>query len=245
MLYLHPFAEEMNRARRMAALQARALAAAGHGVLLLDLSGCGESTGDFADAGWERWVEDAEHAIDWLANRGGGPVTLWGLRLGATLAAQVAHQHADLVARLVLWQPVSSGKTMLTRFLRIRVAAAMTGGGQAETTKVLRQALADGSRIEVAGYELTPELTGAIDGVDLLRLVPPRALPVHWLEVVPGTQDAVSPGSQRIIESWRDEGSAAAVDTVTGEPFWSIQETTVVPELIARTTRLFELECVY
>ena len=44
-LYLHPLAEEMNRSRRMAALQARALAAAGCEVLQPDLLGCGDSAG--------------------------------------------------------------------------------------------------------------------------------------------------------------------------------------------------------
>src|SRR5690242_13967142 len=45
-VYVPPFAEEMNLARRMAALQARALAAVGIGVLLLDLFGTGDSDGD-------------------------------------------------------------------------------------------------------------------------------------------------------------------------------------------------------
>ena len=49
-LYCPPFAEEMNKSRRMAALQARAFAKAGYGVLLLDLYGCGDSSGDFSDA---------------------------------------------------------------------------------------------------------------------------------------------------------------------------------------------------
>ena len=35
-LYLHPFAEELNSTRRIVAQQARALAQAGHGVLLVD-----------------------------------------------------------------------------------------------------------------------------------------------------------------------------------------------------------------
>jgi len=48
--YVAPFAEEMNKARRMAALQARAMSAAGYAVLCLDLHGCGDSAGDFADA---------------------------------------------------------------------------------------------------------------------------------------------------------------------------------------------------
>ena len=49
-LFIPPFAEEMNRARRMVALQARDLAAAGWDVLQLDLFGTGDSQGDFGDA---------------------------------------------------------------------------------------------------------------------------------------------------------------------------------------------------
>ena len=51
-VYAHPFGEEMNKARRMAALQSRRLAAAGYAVLQIDLFGCGDSSGDFADARW-------------------------------------------------------------------------------------------------------------------------------------------------------------------------------------------------
>jgi len=51
-LYLHPFAEEMNKSRRMAALQSRMLAARGIAVLQIDLFGCGDSSGDFGDASW-------------------------------------------------------------------------------------------------------------------------------------------------------------------------------------------------
>ena len=46
-LYVHPFAEEMNNSRRMAALQARAFSALGFAVLQIDLFGCGDSCGDF------------------------------------------------------------------------------------------------------------------------------------------------------------------------------------------------------
>ena len=40
------WAEEMNKARRMAALQARLLAENGYAVLQIDLHGCGDSSGD-------------------------------------------------------------------------------------------------------------------------------------------------------------------------------------------------------
>ena len=49
-VYVHPFGEEMNKSRRMATLQARALAQAGFSVLQVDLLGCGDSSGDFGDA---------------------------------------------------------------------------------------------------------------------------------------------------------------------------------------------------
>src|SRR3546814_18352731 len=113
----------MNRSRRMAALQARALAALGIDVLLLDLFGTGDSAGDFRDARWEIWREDAMAAVAWLGARCGGRVGLWGLRLGTLLAAEVA---AEMQApRLLLWQPVLSGERHLTQFLRLRVAAGL------------------------------------------------------------------------------------------------------------------------
>jgi exosortase A-associated hydrolase 2 len=116
-LYVHPFAEEMNQSRRMATLQAEALAESGYGVLTLDLTGCGDSTGDFADAGWKIWQDDIAAGRRWLSDQGYRHISLWGLRLGAALALETAIGDATLCRRLVLWQPVVSGKTMLTQFL--------------------------------------------------------------------------------------------------------------------------------
>lgn len=71
--YVHPFAEEMNKSRRMAALQAKALAAHGYAVLQLDLLGCGDSSGDFGDASWQAWVDDVVLACQWLRRQGDAP----------------------------------------------------------------------------------------------------------------------------------------------------------------------------
>jgi exosortase A-associated hydrolase 2 len=62
-VYVPPFGEEMNKSRRMAALQARALAAAGWHVLQIDLFGTGDSEGDFAEATWDAWLEDIATAV--------------------------------------------------------------------------------------------------------------------------------------------------------------------------------------
>lgn len=237
-LYLPPFAEEMNRSRRMAALQARRLAAEGCRVLLLDPLGCGDSAGDFADATWECWIDDAAAAIDWLFIEAGAPVTLWGLRLGGVLAAEAARRRPERVSRLVLWQPVASGRTMLTRFLRVRVAAALTGGGERETTQSLRQRLAEGAAVEIAGYALNPDLAASLDGIGLASLRPPPSVAIDWLEIVAAPDRPVSPASQEVIDAWRVAGSALSVHTVVGEPFWSIQETTIATAVLAETTRI-------
>ena len=116
-VYVHPFAEEMNQSRRMAALQAEALAGLGRGVLMLDLTGCGDSTGEFADARWQTWRDDVVAGCRWLGERGYRRITLWGLRLGAALAVETACAEPGICRRLVLWQPVVSGRTLLTQFL--------------------------------------------------------------------------------------------------------------------------------
>ena len=69
LVYVHPFAEEMNKSRRMAAMQCRALAGAGYAVLQIDLHGCGDSSGDFEDSTWESWLVDVALAAEWLRSQ--------------------------------------------------------------------------------------------------------------------------------------------------------------------------------
>ncbi|MDX1736353.1 MAG: hypothetical protein R3228_18390, partial [Halioglobus sp.] len=65
----------MHKARRTVAAQARVLAAAGYNVVLLDLSGCGDGAGDFADATWQLWHADAAFALQYLRSLDSGPVS--------------------------------------------------------------------------------------------------------------------------------------------------------------------------
>ena len=238
LLYLPPFAEEANRSRRMAFLQARRLAARGWAVLLLDPFGTGDSGGAFQEARWEIWMADAGRAADWLAERWPGrPVTLWGLRLGALLACDLAATAPRRFARLLLWQPVVRGDQFVTQFLRLRVAAAMAAG-EKESGQDLRARLAEGETLEVAGYELAPELVAGIEALRLESLL--AALTGHavdWLELsTPGTEPALSPASRRVLESLPDDdGPEITSRAVSGEPFWTIQEITLAPALLDAT----------
>lgn len=240
LLYAPPFGEEMNKSRRMAALQARDLAARGFGVLLLDLYGCGDSSGDFGQARWEIWKQDLALGQQWLHERLGVPVSLWGLRLGALLALDYARTASAPVASLMLWQPVQSGATFLTQFLRLRIANDMLsddkekGGG----TKALRDALRAGVALEVAGYELAPAMADAIEALDAAALSV-ATCPVHWFEAVPADGRPISPGAAKVTAAWEAAGAAPHVHLVTCPPFWAAQEVTECPALVASTSSVF------
>ncbi len=239
-LFVPPFTEEMNRSRRMAALQAQALASSGVDSLLLDLFGTGDSEGDFGEARLSHWLADIAAAADWLEAQGSATPCLWGLRLGALLACTVAAAQPDRFKELLLWQPVTDAKLMLTQFLRVRVAAAMAEGGAPEKTEELRARFASGVSVEVAGYELSPELAQALDALRLDRLSLAADAEIDWLEVGAEAGDQLSPASERAAAIWRKAGARLRTTTVVGEPFWTLQETTLAPALIAATTRLFQ-----
>ncbi len=239
-----PFAEEMNRCRRMWALLAGQLASAGIATVIPDLHGTGESDGDFADARWESWREDVGAACDFARQQGARRIALLGVRLGALLALdwlRRAHEEARTsVAQIVLWQPVLDGKQHLNQFLRLKLAAGLRqAAATRETTGTLREKLALGERLEVAGYEITAGMLAAVDGLDARALVPAAAVRVDWLEVSPSETPALLPASERVIEAWRTGAAASAARlepaVVRGEPFWALQEITIAPELNTRT----------
>ncbi|MBC7454774.1 MAG: hydrolase 2, exosortase A system-associated [Massilia sp.] len=246
-IYVHPFAEEMNRARRMAAVQSRALAALGFGVLQLDLYGCGDSSGDFGDARWDIWKRDLAAASAWLTRRTGHPVKLWGLRLGALLALDYARDAQHDIAKLILWQPVPSGVAHLTQFLRLRMAGALLAqddagsGDHPGDTRAMRAALQAGAVLEVAGYDLAPALAGAIDNLDAADMVPP-ACAVHWFEALADAGRPVPPGASRVISAWQRQGVELHVHRVQCPPFWMTPGMAECPALLAATSALFQAQ---
>jgi len=234
-VHVPAFGEEMNKARRMTALQARAFADRGVATLQVDLHGTGDSDGDFANARWEIWCHDVAAAASWLANRTGAAVGLWGLRLGAMLAAAVASSGAAPVSHLLLWQPVTSGDALLTQLLRLRLASGMlTGDAPGADTRKLRDGLLSGEPLEVGGYTLAPELARTLAGLKLANCLP-RADRCTWLEVVAPAL-GLSRASQTVLESWRARGVDSRARTVDGEPFWSTVEIAECAPLIDQTT---------
>jgi exosortase A-associated hydrolase 2 len=230
-LYVHPFAEEMNRTRRMAALQSRAFAAMGFAVLQIDLFGCGDSCGDFNAGRWDIWKRDLGVAASWLAERTSGPLHLWGVRLGALLAMDFAREVA--IDSLILWQPFLSGRACINQFLRLRLAeqsrpeapdprvpAPGPLAAPPRSTAALRAQLAVHGVIEVGGYEVAVPLVKAIDACDAAHIrLPPCT--VHWFSHGAPAPARVAASAARLAERWKADGVTLHFHPVDGAAFWA------------------------
>ena len=238
-IYVHPFGDEMNKSRRIAALQARVFAAMGFGVLQIDLFGCGDSQGEFENARWDIWKQNLEAARGWLENRVTAPISLWGLRLGALLALDFARGSEKKIEKIILWQPVINGELFLTQFLRLRVANEMLGSTNEKTsgTKALRSSLAAGERLEVAGYVLVHELTEVIENLRVVKLMVSE-VPVYWFEIVPEPGRSMPPAGAKVVREWEKKNGNLSVHFVPCAPFWATQEISECPELVSATAKI-------
>lgn len=239
-IYVPPLAEEMNRCRRMASLQARAFAQAGFATLQIDLMGCGDSSGNFADATWEAWLDDIDLARQWLAQRCAAPLWLWGARAGCLLAAHSAGRSAEVPVGLLMWMPVVSGRQHVQQFLRLRVMGDVVRGSQSkpsESTASLLQQLEQGQSVEVAGYVMGSKLAAGLSGARLDDVG--HSLQVRCFEVVgPGNAApmTVSPALEQQLSRWAAAGISATATVVPGEPFWQVPEAPGCNELLRATT---------
>jgi exosortase A-associated hydrolase 2 len=237
-LYLPPYAEEMNRCRCHVAESARALAAAGQRCLILDHHGTGESDGGSTEADWENWKADAIAVAQGLVKRDRLPLTLWGMRTGALLATEVAHAGVVDVDRLLLWQPVLDGKNFLTQYLRLRIASQMVHGSDRETTAMIMQRLAVGEDIEVAGYPLAQRLAAGLSSRRLIDFATLKTRRIDWVEIVAQANQNLPPGSQRAADALTAAGANLRVTPVAAPQIWQLAGEHPAPQLIRTTVDL-------
>jgi exosortase A-associated hydrolase 2 len=238
-LYVAPFGEEMNKARRMLAQQARSLAQQGIAVLILDLYGCGDSDGELKDASWSQWKEDLGAAFSWLRQHSDAPISLLGLRLGALLALDFINDRTYQVHQVILWQPVINGQQFLTQFFRLKLANDILSYSKEQNggTQAIRQQLKEGENVEIAGYELSAKLSTAIDALNATTFIPHK-VSVHWLELQNAVSAPLPPAKQKVINFWQQNQVDVHLEQISGPEFWMTQEISTCNELINRTTSL-------
>jgi len=235
-LFLPAFGDEMNKSRRMVALQARALAAQGWVVATLDPRGTGDSAGEHAAATWGGWRDDAICAWDWLSARYREPSLLWGLRLGALLATDLVASTRVTPETLLFWQPATSGKLFFQQVLRAAKARSLIADEpDAADVRALRATLRDRRAVEVGGYELHPDLIAGAEAAD----APSRLagdLHVVLREVSIASPAQLSPAVERFASRFSQAGARVDAAAVHGASFWAAQEIAEVPALVDSTT---------
>jgi exosortase A-associated hydrolase 2 len=163
------------------------------------------------------------------------------MRLGALLALDALRgSFVTLPNRLLLWQPVGSGRQYLQQLLRLRIAAGFSSEEtERESTSEMRARWDAGESLEIAGYEVTGELAEAVDGLTLVSLAASSSLPIDWFEISQSNPEP-SATTARTVAAAQAAGATVELTVLSGEPFWALQEITVVPELLAATCALWD-----
>lgn len=241
MLHLPAFGDEMNKARAMTARAARAFAARGCAVLQIDLLGCGDSTGDHADATLGRWLENLSRALDWLDDEfaTAGTAWLWSLRSG-TLLVPALLEGASRDPHLLLWQPTVSGAQQLNQLLRQKCASGLVGAASdGAGVKALREQIGRGETLEIGGYSISPGLAAGLEKATFEVPSGYRGR-VAWFELTMATQAELSPAARTKISKLRASGVDVAADAIRGPGFWQSAEIEKSESLIAASVKALE-----
>lgn len=238
MLFSPPFAEELNKARRMVALGAREFAAEGWAVLQIDLKGCGDSSGDLGEASWQDWKDDLSFGWRLLRQRFGDelPGAVWSLRGGSLL---VSDWLADggMSPHWLMWQPIISGKQHLTQFLRLKVANEMLTDADTRTAMArIRASLNADEAVEVAGYEVSSKLASAMEAATV-RIPGAYGGRLALIELSTAEPLALSPGTSIAVAKWGESGANVKSEVARGPAFWQTQEIELAPAAVAPSVR--------
>lgn len=169
-----PFGQEAIASHRLWRALADRLARSGFAVLRFDYHGTGDSPGDDADGEFDGWRRDICTAHEELRRRTGAQRIVWlGARLGASLAVLAAKSGRSDPARLVLWDPIVSGRDHL-QWLRERHVEALEASFCVPDPDWRRQ-LATNPRAftdELLGFAVSPTLLLQLHnlGADSLQL---------------------------------------------------------------------------
>jgi uncharacterized protein len=214
-VFCHPFAEEKLWAHRVFVTFARVLAERGHAVLRFDYMGNGDSEGRFEDTSVHTALADIGAASDLLkARTGQSQLGLLGLRLGATYAALVAEERADIAA-LMLWAPIVNGSRYMQDLLRINLTTQMAVYREIrEDRQALARRLREGATVNIDGYEVSLPLFEELSAVQLRA---PQRFGGRCLIVQTERRLPAAPKSE--LETLTREYNAN-FEMVEEEPFW-------------------------
>jgi exosortase A-associated hydrolase 2 len=232
-LVVAPIGEEMNKCRRMMALAARALQAAGLTATLVDCHGTGDSAGDHREATVALWRSDLQRAVRRLRELDADRVHVLAIRSGALLPDSTVLEGVS-PGRLCLWQPVSSGRQVMTQWLRLAAAGDVVAGTERGGEQRAREMLDAQGYVEIAGYDISRDLAVGLERLELRPVLQLGWQRIAWLEVAAEDGAQLTPAATRALAA---AGSDLPIESraVAGEPFWATPEIATSNALIAAT----------
>lgn len=229
-VFCHPFAEEKLWAHRVHVSFARELAARGYAVLRFDHFGHGDSDGLYENATLGRYVEDIDAALAALDERvpEACPVGLLGLRLGASLAAQMAERHPR-IQRLVLWDPILEGEKYAQELLLSNLATQLATHGKVvvDRSQLVAQ-METGRTVNVDGYEMSHPMYSQVSALRLTGFAKRFAGPALVVQIDRGPKPL-----RADIKRFQAEYARAMLLQVVEQPFWK-----EIKEFYTRAPRL-------
>lgn len=236
-VFVPPFAEEMNKCRHLISATMRQLSAAGYSCFLLDNYGTGDSEGDLDNAAMALWRDDLHQLLGTITAQGYCSVSFVAIRFG-TLQLFDLLNHYTLpvpVKRVVLWQPIFDMAKFWQQFVRIKVAEAMASGNKL-SQKQVEQQLQNGENIEIAGYPISPAFFHSLWTAKLNYPQQLQHCHLCWLETSQLETIAMP------VEKMRQQLTAQCQLTfhqLKDEPYWQTAELASANQLQALTLAYF------
>jgi exosortase A-associated hydrolase 2 len=239
-LLIPPFAEEMNKSRKMMSLLLSKVVSDTTSGYLFDLFGTGDSEGEFAEASWETWQANLISMFEFVAAHDAvKTVSVVALRTGAllfnsTLAELANVPLAHKLSSIHYWNPVFNPSLFIGQFLRLKLAAnMMRGDGPKQSVKELRQQLLEDGELEVAGYTLNNKLIESMEEATINIPMRFADIPLHFYELSALSQ--ITPGLAKKISEVSTNEQLCSRYVVDGPQFWSTQEIAISEPLLALT----------
>lgn len=217
-VFCHPYGEEKQFSYRIFVRFAHELQKRGVSSLRFDCRGYGDSDGLIEEATVESQVTDTLAAIDVAqAQLGVRRVALLGLRLGGLVAALAAEQTAA-AAGLVLWSPITDGKSYVRELIRKKLFGLISAGESKKSEEEIRRELEDSGRTEIQGNYFTREMSEQLAAVKLAETIETFSSPV--LITTHAKKSGTYTALDELTVAYQGRGAACTMAPLEDKEYW-------------------------
>ena len=241
-IFVPPFAEEMNRSKRMYVLCARLLADAGIHSICFDFAGTGDSSGEWGDFDYSDWKNNLINVYQY-AKKSTPNVSLITLRDSALISLDLIKQAEIQVNKCVLWDPMDSGEVLTRQLIRMKIANAMTSDFKKITTQEVLDGIEQAGYLEVAGYHISSDLMTSLKSQKISDSIEAvlTSTSLHWMTTGKSSSSTNQSLPFCLSKLDLDDNMLAqlTIHSVNDVRFWMQQEVTISPLLLRETKQVF------